>query len=224
MSGVYEGDRNIAQVLSEGDFGLGTLDRVNGELVIDQGKCYACNSEGKARLLTGTEITPFSVITPFVADHRQSLSYCDSIIDMNLQLDQLIINPNHMCAIRLQGEFLEIKARSECPQPKPYRPLNETLPKLQNHFTWNAIEGTMVVTYFPDYLSSVNASGYHYHFISSDHQYGGHVFDFSFNTPVEAEWMIVDRLIMDSIDNRCFEKTAITTVDVNSSDSVEKFK
>ena len=80
----------------------------------------------------------------------------------------------------------------------------------------------MVVTYFPDYLSSVNASGYHYHFISSDRKYGGHVFDFSFNTPVEAEWMKVDQLKMDSIDNRCFAKTRITTVDASSSDAVEK--
>jgi len=37
------------------------------------------------------------------------------------------------------------------------------------------ISGTLVGFYCPDYIGNINAKGHHFHFISDDKKWGGHV-------------------------------------------------
>ncbi len=222
LSGVYDGDIEIKQLYEHGDFGLGTVDKVDGEVVIDQGKFYVCGEGGKARLLEDDELTPFAVVTHFSAEKIFTIDSAKSIPALNQLIDKELSSPNQMAAIRISGHFSYIKARTECAQPKPYRPLSETLPELQSIFEWRDMPGVMVTTYFPPYMSSINASPYHYHFISDDKQLGGHVFDFSFKQPVTVEICTVKRLIADSIDNDLFNSTTINPVATEANDAVEK--
>jgi acetolactate decarboxylase len=83
-------------------------------------------------------------------------------------------------AIRIQGTFPYLKVRSVPKQTQPYSPLSEVVGKQQRVFELRNVRGTLVGFRLPQYLKSVNAVGYHLHFISSDHKIGGHLLDGEF--------------------------------------------
>ena len=46
MSGRYDGVMPIAELLRYGDFGLGTLDQLDGELIVLDGRAYQARGDG----------------------------------------------------------------------------------------------------------------------------------------------------------------------------------
>ena len=51
MAGLYGGTMTIGELLQHGDLGIGTLDSIDGELIILDGKAYqAKGSNGKAEV------------------------------------------------------------------------------------------------------------------------------------------------------------------------------
>jgi hypothetical protein len=76
--------------------------------------------------------------------------------------------------VRIDGRFELVRARSVPRQEPPYRPLTEVVAD-QRVFELTAIDGTMLGFRFPDYAEGIEVSGWHLHFISSDHSRGGHV-------------------------------------------------
>jgi acetolactate decarboxylase len=63
--GVYEGAATLADLKPHGDFGLGTIEGLDGEMVILNGKFYQIKADGVAYPLTDDVTTPFSVVTFF---------------------------------------------------------------------------------------------------------------------------------------------------------------
>jgi acetolactate decarboxylase len=80
------------------------------------------------------------------------------------------------CAIRLDGRFDCVRARSVPRQEPPYRPLTEVVAD-QHVFELAEVEGTMLGFRFPTYVEGLEVGGYHLHFISADRSRGGHVLD-----------------------------------------------
>jgi acetolactate decarboxylase len=58
---------------------------------------------------------------------------------------------------------------------KPYRPLTEVIKEEQVVNTLSEVDGTLIGFRFPVTASSVNVAGWHFHFLSSDRTWGGHV-------------------------------------------------
>ena len=79
-------------------------------------------------------------------------------------------------AIRVDGRFDSVRARSVPRQEPPYRPLTEVVGE-QQVFELAEVEGTLVGFRFPDYAEGIEVSGWHLHFISDDRSQGGHVLD-----------------------------------------------
>ena len=96
--------------------------------------------------------------------------------DLLRRLDELIPAGASSCAIRLDGSFELVRARSVPRQSPPYRPLTEVVAQ-QNVFDLAEVEGTMVGFRFPSYAEGIEVGGYHLHFISADRTRGGHVLD-----------------------------------------------
>jgi alpha-acetolactate decarboxylase len=48
LEGVYDGDVTVAEILRHGDFGLGTFNHLDGEMVIFDGVCYRLRFDGTA--------------------------------------------------------------------------------------------------------------------------------------------------------------------------------
>ncbi len=222
LSGVYDGDCRIEKLKQFGNLGLGTPNRVAGEIIIDQGKFYCADETGLVRELQDDEITPFSVVVDFKPQLQFTLDPVASFTELETIIDQHLPSLNHIYALRLQGEFAYIKARSECAQTKPYQPLSNTLPQLQKIFEWHNITGNMVGFRFPSYLAAVNVEGYHFHFIDVDHKLGGHVFNFNLNQPLHVEICQATRLIMDVPENDLFNHTELVNNDPQSVADLEK--
>src|SRR6202012_3426 len=66
-------------------------------------------------------------------------------------------------AVRLDGRFAGVRARSVPRQEPPYRPLGEVVAD-QHVFELTEVEGSMVGFRFPAYVEGIEGAGYHLHF------------------------------------------------------------
>lgn len=182
MQGIYEGDINFKTLALHGDFGLGTFNAVDGEMIAVDGQYYRIDEYGKAGIVSPELCTPFAVVTQFKSVKSFSIQQIDNLNLLNATLDAHIPTQNIFYMMRVDAEFDWIKVRSASCQQHPYKPLAETLPKLQKEFEYNDIKGTLVVTRCPAYSAAVTIAGYHYHFIDQAREVGGHVFDVRIKT------------------------------------------
>ncbi len=174
LDGAYDGDLTFAELAEHGDLGLGTLNGLDGEMIALDGSFHRAGVDGGVDEVGAEARTPFAVVTRFepTIDHtiRGPLDH----IELLGQLDELIPREAASCAIRLDGRFELVRARSVPRQTPPYRPLTEVV--LEQHvFELSGVEGTMLGFRFPDYVEGIEVSGYHLHFISTDRSRGGHV-------------------------------------------------
>ena len=65
LDGNYEGDVSFAELGACGDFGLGTFDALDGEMVGLDGAFYQVKADGRAYEVDGRMKTPFAVVTFF---------------------------------------------------------------------------------------------------------------------------------------------------------------
>ena len=68
MEGVNEGEMTVGQLKTHGDFGLGTFDDLDGEMIELDGKVYRVGSDGQAHSVADSERTPFATVSFFHPD------------------------------------------------------------------------------------------------------------------------------------------------------------
>ena len=174
LEGKYEGDVSFAELGDRGDFGLGTFDALDGEMICLDGTFFQAKADGRAYAVDEQARTPFAVVTLFEPDTSETLS---TPMDFETFCDHLngVIGGGTVCAaIRVDGRFEYVKTRSVPRQHKPYPPLIEVI-KDQPTFELRDVSGSLVGFRFPDYAQGLNDSGYHFHFITADRSAGGHV-------------------------------------------------
>jgi acetolactate decarboxylase len=174
LDGAYEGDLSFGELAEHGDLGLGTLNGLDGEMIALDGRFYRADVDGAVGEVDGAARTPFAVVTHF--DPALDLEVDGPLEHAELlaRLDQLAPADAATCAIRLDGRFELIRARSVPRQSPPYRPLTEVVGE-QHVFELKDVEGTMLGFRFPAYAEGIEVSGYHLHFISENRGRGGHV-------------------------------------------------
>ena len=175
-AGNFDGFMSIGDLQRYGDFGLGTFDRVDGEMVEVDGKTYQIRADGKPHLASDTTLTPFANITFWHSTSTVPVPPGLTIAQLESQIDQVAPDQNIFVAIRVEGNFQTLKLRSEEPASKPYPTLADFL-KGQIVFNYKNINGTLVGVRSPAFSKGLNIPGYHFHFISTDLQAGGHVLD-----------------------------------------------
>ena len=62
LAGIYDGDLTISELLRHGDFGLGTFNHLDGEMVVLDGTCYHLRADGSASIAAGQDKTPFAAV------------------------------------------------------------------------------------------------------------------------------------------------------------------
>jgi acetolactate decarboxylase len=174
LEGAYEGDLTLAELAEHGDLGLGTLNGLDGEMIALDGRFYRADVDGIVAEVGGEARTPFAVVTRFSPAIEAELTGPLDHDDLLTALDELIPAGVASCAIRIDGEFELVRARSVPPQHPPYRPLTEVVAE-QHVFELADVAGTMVGFRFPSYVEGIEVSGYHLHFLSADRDRGGHV-------------------------------------------------
>jgi acetolactate decarboxylase len=175
VEGVYSGSVCSSVLLEHGDFGLGTFEDLDGEMVILDGEIYQVADTVRHRkddfLVPFASVTEFRANTPFEIDNVACLR------DIELACDQQRISDNLFYALRLDGVFETMHARAVHTVPQNTRLLDAA--KTQSEFHFENIEGTLVGFWSPRYSSSFSIPGYHLHFISKDRTKGGHLLDCS---------------------------------------------
>lgn len=174
LEGGFDGDVTIEELAGQGDLGLGTLNGLDGEMIVVDGRFYRADVDGMTAEIEPTERTPFAAVTWFEPSLDLELAEPLSYEELLERIDALASDPEAGCAIRIDGEFEHVRARSVPRQYPPYRPLLEAMAD-EHIFELNGVEGTIVGFRLPDYARGVGAEGYHLHFISADREQGGHV-------------------------------------------------
>ena len=176
LDGAFEGDLSFAALAEHGDLGLGTLNGLDGEMIALEGSFFRADVDGAIHPVGEGERTPFAVVTEFDPTIEATLGGPLSHDELLARLDELIPIDAASCAIRLDGRFDLVRARSVPRQHPPYRPLTEVVAE-QHVFDFTDVAGTMLAFRFPAYAEGIEVSGYHLHFIDEDRARGGHVLD-----------------------------------------------
>jgi alpha-acetolactate decarboxylase len=178
LEGVYDGDVTVAEILRHGDFGLGTFNHLDGEMVILDGVCYRLRSDGTASRAAPTDRSPFAAVTRFHTDFGFDIDAATEQGQVHSAIDHRIESPNLIYAIRITGRFSELHTRTVMEQHRPYPPLTEaTQGQAETRFT--DVTGALVGFRTPAFQQGISVAGYHLHFLDTDRASGGHVLDFT---------------------------------------------
>jgi acetolactate decarboxylase len=174
LDGAYEGDLSFGELAEHGDLGLGTLNGLDGEMIALDGAFYRADVEGRIHPVPPQERTPFAVVTRFQPTVEAEIEGPLSHEELLARLDELVPAGASSCAVRLDGRFQVVHARSVPRQHPPYRPLMEVVAQ-QHEFELADVVGTMLGFRFPSYAEGIEVAGYHLHFIDEARERGGHV-------------------------------------------------
>ena len=175
VEGIYEEQIPLSEIRKHGDFGLGTFDSLDGEMVMLDGNIYQMSANGRVSLITEDLMTPFVSVTFYHQHSADKLERELPYPEFVEWLQSLLPSLNMLYALRIEGEIAHVKVRS-VPKQECYRPLVEVA-KDQPIFNFHDVKGTLAGFYTPTFMSSLNVPGLHLHFLSDDLQHGGHLLE-----------------------------------------------
>ena len=173
VEGLYEGAVRIGTLREHGDFGLGTFESLDGEMVVLDGTFYRVRTDGELHPVDDDVLSPYAMITHFTADRTVSVPMCASFDELCAALDDLRDSANHFFAFRIDGTFPALHVRAACKVPEG-TPLVEATEQQRE---WNVTEmrGTWVGFWSPQYAAHFDVPGYHFHVVDEARTRGGHV-------------------------------------------------
>lgn len=176
LQGVFDGFYTFGDLKAHGDFGIGTFDSLEGEMIALDGDCYQIKADGVAYPVQDNMTSPFSTVTRFQVDQTIAIQNAGNLTELSRQLDEQLPSRNAFYAVRIDGTFPYIKTRSVPKQEKPYPRLADAV-KNQSVFEFFNVSGCVVGIWAPDFSEGLNVPGYHFHFITADRKAGGHILD-----------------------------------------------
>ncbi len=173
VEGLYRDDITIDTLKVKGDFGIGTFNNLDGEMIALGGHFYQLDLHGDARPVEDDMKTPFATMCHFKPFLEEAIAAPMSYASFERHLKLTLPSDNMFYAIHMKGKFTAIETRS-VPRTDNYQPLSEaTAHQKIRHF--RDVEGHLVGFYTPPFVPSVSVPGFHFHFINSDFTAGGHL-------------------------------------------------
>ena len=176
MAGIYEGEQTYGEIRKFGDFGLGTFNDLDGEMVGFDGTFYQLRSDGSAQPVTSDQKTPFAVVTFFRPEKELDVAAPTTKADL-LAMIEKATDANLFSAVRVDGIFDEVRTRTVQRQTKPFPPLTEAA-KHQAEKVFTSVAGTLAGFRSPTYAQGIGVAGFHLHFLAQDKEAGGHALDY----------------------------------------------
>ncbi|HYN71596.1 MAG TPA: acetolactate decarboxylase [Nakamurella sp.] len=177
LAGVYDGELTVRELLQHGDFGLGTFNALDGEMIIVDGVCHRLRSDGGATPAAPDARTPFAVVTGFAPSITAELPadlVRDEVVGV---IRRLTRSENYLYAVRVTGHFAWVRTRTVRRQDRPYQPLVEVT-RGEPVQRFDDIGGVVAGFRTPLYERGIGVPGGHVHFIDAERRCGGHVLDF----------------------------------------------
>ena len=191
VAGVSDGAVTIGTLKRHGNFGLGTFEQFDGEMVALDGEYFRVRFDSSVERPPDGTLVPFACITNFEPQRLGTLAPHASLAELGAQLDRERTSENLFMAVRIDGTFDRIQTRSVCKQPE-----GTTLLEASEHqtvFELRAARGSMVGFWTPAYIKNINVCGWHLHFISEDRRGGGHVLECG-GSAANVAWQTLDQL------------------------------
>jgi acetolactate decarboxylase len=195
MQGVFDGVEPVGELMKHGDFGIGTFNGLDGEMIVLDKKVYQAKSDGRVYVVEDSATTPLATVTYFdrdmavTTDTEMNFSVFSSVMSARLP------SQNMVYAVRMHGTFPSMKVRAIPRQHKPYPTLTDAA-KNQSVYTYPNATGTVVGFYTPVFFKGLNVVGYHLHFISEDRHTGGHILDFTMPANATVEYDMTPEFTM----------------------------
>ncbi|MCQ4619294.1 acetolactate decarboxylase [Corynebacterium sp. CCUG 59401] len=183
LDGIYDGELTIGDMLSRGNFGLGTFDALDGEMIILDGTCYQLRGDGSATIADLDQKSPFGQVTNFVpkivADAPKGMRRSE----LSAFIDELQPSGNYLHAVRITGSFDTVTTRTVTKQEKPYPPMQDAVAD-DKEIKFENVCGIIGGFRTPGYAKGIGVPGCHVHFIDEDRTTGGHVLDYTVHEAV----------------------------------------
>ncbi|WP_165352123.1 acetolactate decarboxylase [Solidesulfovibrio carbinolicus] len=173
-AGDYAGQIAMPALAGQGDFGLGTFDALNGEMVVLDGVVYQVTVDGVVHKAKPGQTAPFAQVARFAGSIDLGRVDGLDLPGLTATLASRLPDPSKMCAVRVDGRFGKLTVRSVPAQVKPWPPLAEAISR-QATFPLADEQGTLVGFYTPSGLPALSPPGWHFHYLSMDRKRGGHV-------------------------------------------------
>ena len=179
----YDGLAPVRDGVRGATIGLGTFDRLDGELVLIGGTTYRVGIDGIPRVVSTSRTTPWVEavrFTPQASMRVPAGTECSALAPL---IDDLAGTTGGMVAARLIGTFDVLTARSVPAQSQPYLPLAEVV-ATQTVFPLTDVSATLVGFRTGPDLMGVGAPGLHLHGLTKARGAGGHILGCTVGTDV----------------------------------------
>jgi alpha-acetolactate decarboxylase len=208
MAGVAATGIQLSELLTHGNYGLGTMTKIDGEVVIIDGTAYHLQSSGSVQIVENQKQLPFAMVTDLATTDESNRSVVveglrtkQSIYDNLIKLSPGVTN--RFVFFIIEGRFDRMKVRVVRGQQYPGQPLSE-LGDQQRVISHEDVQGQVVGFWSPEFMDGVSVSGLHAHFLSSDKTFGGHVLELEAKEIVAVTAKLLNGFHLELPDNEEF--------------------
>lgn len=220
IEGAYDGDMTLGSVLAKGDLGIGTFNRLDGELMLVDGVIHQIRADGVVDQPELSVKTPFVCVVPYEAHEVFAIPEGLRYEAFKQWLDEKLVSLNHPYAIRIDANFQYVRTRSVPAQNKPYPRLTQVT-RNQPEFEFIEEAGVIVGFRLPEFMAGVNVTGYHLHFLNETKSGGGHLLDFT-TSAGDVTICRIDEVRLAFPDTEMFSKTDLAKDITEDVHAVEK--
>ena len=181
-NGVYTGDLTVQDLKKKGDFGLGTYNLLDGELIALDGNVYRIASDGSVEITDNKRLVPFGSFTFFKKDHLITLENIQTTDMLIKKLLEVLPSSNRFYAVKIETTFMNLTlGGAEKVHEKDTTGI-AVLMKTRPLYKKQNIKGTLTGFYNPSYIGGLDLSPFHFHFLSEDKRVGGHLMEGTFDS------------------------------------------
>ncbi|KAN0104176.1 alpha-acetolactate decarboxylase [Hyaloscypha variabilis] len=181
----------VSELLTHGDFGVGTFEGMDGEMVVVDSKAYQFRGDGSTHEVSPDQLAPFAMVSRFVPQLTKTIKTQTKAALQGEIESTLPDAKNAFVLFKVHGKFDRIKIRAIHAQSYPGQPLPQ-LTEGQMIKEFHSVKGTIVGLRSPGWSVGVSVVGVHAHFINEDRKSGGHILELSTEEDVLLELAVSD--------------------------------
>lgn len=183
---VFEGDITAGELKTKGDIALGSYNLLDGELIMLDGKLYQAKENGEVMEPNDSLKVVYANAAFFDKDGSFNIDKVDNYEILRDKINKQLPSKNFFYAFKIKGNFKYMKCGGLHKQTPLFEEGLDVLIPNRPIFERENFSGTMVGFYCPEFIGNINVAGFHFHFVSDDETFAGHVMEF------EAENLTVE--------------------------------